>query len=111
MSQNSPETTSNSTYDQVFENALKAYKKKTGKDLASDPLLRRLESCNSPDGVLGALREQIPDSEQSGTRNGRFMDWLDPTVSVLLNFSETIGGAVGLVSCSTPSQICLGSVP
>ncbi|KAI0287884.1 hypothetical protein BC826DRAFT_1178184 [Russula brevipes] len=94
MSQNPPETTSNSTYDLVFENALRAYKKKTGKDLASDPLLRRLETCTSPDVVLGVLREQIPDSDHPGTRNGCFMDWLDPTVNVLLNFSETIRGAV-----------------
>ncbi|KAI0280166.1 hypothetical protein BC826DRAFT_1191650, partial [Russula brevipes] len=91
MSQNPPET-----YDLAFENALRAYKKKTGTDLASDPLLRRLESCNSPDGVLAALREQIPDSDQPGIRNNRLMDWLDPTVNVLLNFSETIGGAVSL---------------
>ncbi|KAI0287846.1 hypothetical protein BC826DRAFT_1108113 [Russula brevipes] len=73
MSQNPPETTSNLTYDLVFENALKAYKKKTGKDLASDPLLRRLETCNSPDGVLGTLREQVPDSDQPETRNDRLM--------------------------------------
>ena len=110
MSQNPPETTSNSTYDLVFENALKAYKKKSGKDLASDPLLQRLETCNSPDLILGALREQIPNSDQSGTRNARFMDWLDPTVNVLLNFSETIGGVVNMVSCSTPNRFCLGSV-
>jgi hypothetical protein len=88
MSQNPLETTSDSTYDLVFENALKAYKKKTGKDLASDPLLRRLETCNSPDGVLSALREQVPDSDQSGTHNDRLVNWLDPTVNVLLNFSD-----------------------
>ncbi|KAI0281742.1 hypothetical protein BC826DRAFT_1180193, partial [Russula brevipes] len=87
---------SQNPYDLAFENALRAFKKKTGKDLASDPLLRRLESCNSPDGVLAALREQIPDSDQPGIGNNRLMDWLDPTVNVLLNFSETIGGAVSL---------------
>ncbi|KAI0287856.1 hypothetical protein BC826DRAFT_1188750, partial [Russula brevipes] len=95
MSQNPPESTSNSNYDLIFENALKAYKKKTGKQLTSDPLLRRLESCNSPDTVLGALREQIP-GDQSGTHDDRFMNWLNPTVNVLLNFSETIGGTVSL---------------
>ncbi|KAI0284165.1 hypothetical protein BC826DRAFT_1179411, partial [Russula brevipes] len=96
MSPNPPETTSNSNYDLIFENALKAYKKKTGKDLTSDPLLRRLETCNSPDTVLGALREQIPDSGRSGTRDDRLMNWLDPTVNVLLSFSATIGGAISL---------------
>jgi len=96
MSQNSPQTRSSSNYDIIFDNALKAFKKKTGKDLTSDPLLQRLETCNSPDVVLGALREQIPDSDQPGTRNDRLINWLDPTVNVLLNFSDTISGAVGL---------------
>ncbi|KAI0287860.1 hypothetical protein BC826DRAFT_971919 [Russula brevipes] len=96
MSQNPPESTSNSNYDLIFENALKAYKKKTGKQLTSDPLLRRLESCNSPDTVLGAIREHIPGFGQSGTRDDPLMNWLNPTVNVLLNFSETIGGTVSL---------------
>ena len=97
MSQNPPESTSNSNYDLIFENALKAYKKKTGKQLTSSPLLRRLEICNSPDTVLGALREQIPGFDQSGTHDDRLMNWLNPTVNVLLDFSGTIGGAVSLV--------------
>src|ERR1700730_331516 len=71
MSHNPPESTSNSNYDLIFENALKAYKKKTGKQLTSSPLLRRLEICNSPDTVLGALREQIPGFDQSGTHDDR----------------------------------------
>jgi hypothetical protein len=100
MSQNPPESTSNSNYDLTFENALKTYKKKTGKQLTSDPLLRRLESCNSPDTVLGAIREQIPGFDRSGTHDDRLMNWLNPTVNVLLDFSETIGGTVSLVSCS-----------
>jgi hypothetical protein len=111
MSPNPPGTTSNSNYDLIFENALKAYKKKTGKDLTSDPLLRRLETCDSPDSVLGALREQIPDSGRSGTRDDRLMNWLDPTVNVLLSFSATIGGALSLVSCSTFERVFLRSVP
>jgi hypothetical protein len=95
MSHNLPQTTSSANYQAIFDNALEAYKKKTGNDLASDPLLRRLESCNSPDTVLDVLREQIPGFDQSGSR---LTTWVQPTINVLYNFSSTIGGAVSLVS-------------
>lgn len=97
MSQNY-ETSSVSNYQLIFENALATYEKKTGKNLASDPLLRRLESCRSPNAVLGILREQIPRFDQSGSNNDRLSDWLNPTVSVLYTFSSTIGEAFNLVS-------------
>jgi hypothetical protein len=100
MSQNSPQTRSSSNYDIIFDNALKAYKNKTGKDLTSDPLFPRLETCSSPDSVLDALREQVPNFDQPGTRNDRLMNWLNPTVNVLYAFSTTIGGAASSVSCS-----------
>ena len=98
MSQNLPETLSTRNYQVMFDNALKTYKDKTGKDLALDPLLRQLESCNSPDAVLDLLRKQIPGFNQSGSSHERPMKWLDPTVNVLCAFSSTIGGAVSLVS-------------
>jgi len=79
----------------MFDNALEAYKKKTGNDLPSDPLLRRLESCSSPDTVLNVLREQIPRFDQSGSR---LTKWVEPTINVLYTFSSTIGGTVSLVS-------------
>jgi len=98
MSQNRPQTSSSANYRLIFDNALETYKKKTGKDLRlpSDPLLRRLESCNSPDTVLDILREQIPAAfAQSGNR---LTTWVKPTINVLYTFSSTIGSAVGLVS-------------
>ena len=95
MSHNLPQTSSSANYQLIFDNALEAYKKKTGNDLPSDPLLRRLESCNSPDAVLDVLREQIPAFDQSGSR---LTTWVKPTISVLYTFSSTIGDAVSLVS-------------
>ena len=100
MSENPPAISSSANYQLTFDNALKAYKKKTGKDLASDPLLTRLESCDSPDAVLTLLRDQVPGFDQSGnsiTSDG-LTKWLDPTVNVLYTFSSTIGSAVSLVS-------------
>ena len=87
-------------YQVIFDNALEAYKKKTGKDLASDPLFRKLQSCDSPDTVLNVLREQIPgfDQSASGSSNDRLTRWVKPTVNVLYTFSSTIGSAVSLVS-------------
>ena len=98
MSQNLHETLSTSNYQVIFDNALKAYKNKTGNDLPSDPLIYKLESCNSPDAVLDLLREEIPGFNQSGSSHDGPMKWLDPTVNVLFSFSSTIGGALSLVS-------------
>ena len=93
-----PEAASSSDYEVIFDNALKAYKKKTGKDLASDPLLRKLETCNSPDSVLVMLKDQIPGFNQSGNSDERLTKWVLPVVNVLYNFAATIGGAVSFVS-------------
>jgi hypothetical protein len=95
MSQNLPRTSSSANYQVIFDNALETYKKKTGKDLPSDPLLRRLEYYNSPDAVLDVLREQIPAFDQPGSRLTR---WVKPTINVLCTFSPSIGDAVSLVS-------------
>jgi hypothetical protein len=100
MSKDFPDCSSTSNYQSIFDNALEAYKKKTGKDLASDPLFRKLQSCDSPDAVLSVLREQIPGFDQSGSSNDRLTRWVIPTVNVLNSFSSTIGSAVSLVSKS-----------
>lgn len=107
MSQTSPPASdaSRSNYQVIFDSALKTYKKKTGKDLTKDPLLRRLETCNSPDAVLYILRAQILEPGQpQGSRN-RLTTWLDPTVNVLISFSATLGALVGQVSPGDPAGI------
>jgi hypothetical protein len=95
ISQNPPEAAPWSDYEVIFDSALKTYKKKTGRDLASDPLLRRLEICNSPDSVLSLLKQHIPGFEQS---DERLTNWVNPAVNVLYTFAATIGGAFSLVS-------------
>ena len=98
MSRSPTSVASSSNYQVIFDNALEAYKKKTGKDLTSDPLLHTLETCNSPDAVLDLLRAQILEPGQPQSSGTKFTTWLDPTVNVLNAFSGTIGGFVGLVS-------------
>jgi len=83
-------------YQLIFDDALKVYKKKTGKDLRSHPLLSKLENCDSPEAVLIALREQIPGFDEAGSSDDKYTKWLDPTVNVLFAFSSTIGAGVSL---------------
>ena len=98
MSQASATTTPRSNYETIFRNALEAYKKKTGNDLRSHPLLAKLKACDSPDAVLTTLREQIPGFDQSGSSDDKFAKCLDLTVNVLYTLSSTIGSGVSLVS-------------
>jgi len=98
MSQIPPSAASQFNYQTIFDNALEAYKTKTGNDLTSDPLLHSIENCNSPDAVLTILRAQIIEPGQPQSSFNRLTTWLDPTVKVLNAFSATIGGLVGLVS-------------
>ncbi|KAF8490155.1 hypothetical protein F5888DRAFT_1638229 [Russula emetica] len=100
MSQSRPnpesKALSNSNYQHLFSVALESYKKRTGKDLTSNPLLPRLETCNSPDAVIALLREQIPgfDQSRSDDDSERLSKWLNPTVNVIVAFSGTISDFV-----------------
>jgi hypothetical protein len=98
MSQTSPEAASRSNYQVIFDSALQAYKKKTGKDLTSDPLLSSLETCNSPDEILAILQAQIFWPGQHQSSGDKLLTCLNPTINFLNAFSVTIGGVVGLVS-------------
>jgi hypothetical protein len=97
------EVASHANYQTIFDSALQAYIKKTGKDLSTDPLFHRLESCSSPDDIITILRQQIPEFDQSTSQSScdRLTKWLDPTVKVINAFSTTIGSAAGLVGPTT----------
>jgi hypothetical protein len=94
MSQASPEA----NYQAIFDSALEVYKKKTGKDLTSHPLLRSFETCHSPDAVLAVLHAQTFGPGKPQSSGDKLLAWLNPTINVLNAFSATIGGGVSLVS-------------
>ncbi|KAH9984874.1 hypothetical protein BJV77DRAFT_145505 [Russula vinacea] len=79
----------------IFDAALETYKRRTKKDLASDPLLPSLESCDSPEAILTVLREQIPAFRQPQNGDDRFTKWVPPTVNFLSTICSAIGGGVG----------------
>ena len=93
-------TSTPSNFQVIFDNALKAYKKRTKKDLLTHPLAGRLETCDSANRILTVLQEQVQELNQSQRRNERWTRWLDPTVKVLYAFSETLGEGVTLVCLS-----------
>jgi hypothetical protein len=93
MSRTQPAPTS-SNLQLIFDNALKAYKKRTKNDLLTHPLAARFEVCDSASSMLALLQEQVQDFNQSQRNNTK---WLDPTVNVIHAFSETLGEGVGSV--------------
>jgi hypothetical protein len=93
MSHTQPTSTS-SNFQLIFENALKVYKKRTKNDLRTHQLAGRLEACISASSILIVLQELVQELNQSQRGNTK---WLDPTVNVLLAFSETLGEGVGSV--------------
>ena len=97
---------SSSNFQLIINTALKAYEKKTKRDLLADPLMSQLQTCDSSTSILAILQSQADDLDQARKSDERLTKWLSPTVNVLLTFSATIGGGVSLVrikcySCRT----------
>jgi len=88
---------SSSSFQSIFNAALKAYQKKTKSDLLAHPLAAQLQACSSPDHILAILQDKVNEFDQSRSRDERLSRWLNPTINVLLAFSATLGEGVGLV--------------
>jgi hypothetical protein len=97
MSQAHPTSTS-SKFRLIFDNALKAYRKRTKMDPLTHPLADRLETCDSASSILTVLQEHIQELDESQRNN---LKWLHPTVNVLHAFSKSLGEVVGSVCFRT----------
>ena len=93
-----PTPSSSSNFQAIFSAAVKAYEKRTKKDLLAHPLASQLQACNTPASILAILQGQVDDSDRAQESNERLTKWLNPTVNVLLTFSATISAGVSLVS-------------
>ena len=100
----SPSSTSNPKFSSIFNAALESYRRKTKKDLASHDLFPILQSCNSSEAVLTALRNNVPAFSESQNGNDGLTKWVTPTVNILYSFSAKVGGLVGLVSYRNASS-------
>lgn len=94
-------TSSSPNFQLIFNNALKAYEKRTRSDLLAHPLAAQLQACDSPGTILAVIYQQLEELHQSKEANERLTKWLNPTVNVLFAFSATLGEGVSLVSLWT----------
>ena len=105
MSNVSSTTTSSSNFQNIFNTALEAYKKKTKNDLLTHPLSAKLQHCHSPTAILLVLQELVQQLNQHRCRNKRIRSCLNPIVNVLYAFSTTIGEGVGyMLSCDSHTR-------
>ena len=79
---------SSSNFQLIFNNALKAYEKRTRRDLLAHPLAAELQNCNSPSEILAILHQKVQGLNQSMNSDDRWTKWLDPTVNVLYMLSD-----------------------
>jgi hypothetical protein len=98
MSHSSIAAASSFNVQQIINNALKVYKKRTTKDLLNHPLASELQLCESPTAILTFFQRQLVGLDQSPSSDDRRTKWLVPTVKVLYTFSATLEERAGLVS-------------
>jgi hypothetical protein len=103
MSHPASASASPSRFQSIFDSALDAYKKRANQDLASHPLLTRLQSCDSADAILTLLQDQLPVRGQSEGADDGLAKLLMPTLNVLYAFSATLAEGVGIVNTSASS--------
>ena len=96
MSQNPSTSASLSKFQLIIIDALKVYNKRTKNDILLHPLATQLQNCQSPSDVRTVLQEQVQGPHQSQSGDDRRTKWLDPTIHVLLTFSQAVG-TLGLV--------------
>jgi|SRR6266702_2253198 len=100
MSSNLQASSSTPNFQSIFDEALKEYKKKTGKELTTHPLAEEIKSCHSPEAILAILQGKANEINQSQSSDERLTKWLNPTVNILNALSVTLGEGVGTVSSS-----------
>src|SRR5579863_385093 len=94
-------SSSSSNFQLIINNALKAYEKRTKKDLLAHPLAAQFQACGSPSAILSVLQQQVQQLDKSQTSDDRWTNWLGPTVNVLYAFSAILGEGVCLVCLRT----------
>jgi hypothetical protein len=87
----------NSILNAGLSRALIEYKNKTGKPLLDRPLATELQRCDSVDAIKAVFQVQAEAFRQFRDGDKRLMKWINPVVDVLPTFSDTIGGAAGIV--------------
>jgi hypothetical protein len=90
---------SSSTFQALFNAAVRDYKDKTGTSLIDHPIAQRLETCQSVVSITSILQEQAQSFRQFSENDGRLMKALHSSVEVLCtpSISSALNSAIGLV--------------
>ena len=94
---------STDNFTAIFNAASTEYRRLTGKSLDTHPFAAQFDTCQTPDAISNILRTQAQAFAKYHEGDERLMTWLDPTIHILLTFSDTLGEGIGLVS----NLICL----
>ncbi|KAH9052840.1 hypothetical protein EDB87DRAFT_1581389 [Lactarius vividus] len=97
MSTSLEASSSTPNFQPIFNEALKEYKKKTGKELTTHALADEIKNCDSPEAILVVLQRKANELNQSQSSDERLTQWLTPTVNVLNALSATLGEGIGTI--------------
>ena len=90
--------TSSSSFQDLFNVALRDYENKTGIKLVDDPFAKKFENCDSVDSITAILQEQARIFQKFRGDDGKLMKSLKASVDVLYTLSNTVlSGGIGLV--------------
>jgi STAND-like protein len=81
----------------ILDEALAQYRELTGHELTAHPLAANFENWNSVDTVLDVFQDQSQKFSEFRKGNERLMEWLKPTVQVLVSVSGSLGNALSTV--------------
>ncbi|KAF8466108.1 hypothetical protein DFH94DRAFT_686226 [Russula ochroleuca] len=91
------QTSSSSSFQDLFNVALQDYENKTGIKLVDDPFAKKFEKCDSVDSITAVLQEQAQIFRKFRGDDGKLMKSLKASVDVLYTLSNTVlGGGIGL---------------
>jgi hypothetical protein len=82
----------------ILDGASAQYKELTGRDLATDPLAANFDNWDSVDAVLELFQDQARKFNEVRRGNEKLMEWLRPTVQVMVSVSASLGNALSTVS-------------
>jgi hypothetical protein len=93
------QSSSSSTFQALFYEALQDYKEKTGSSLSDHPFTKQLETCESVSSITSILQEQAQSFREFRKNDGKLMKALNSSVDVLCAplISSALNEAIGLV--------------
>ena len=85
-----------SSFEDLFDAALKDYQNQTRTSLVDHPFAKQLESCDSADSITAVLQEQAQIIRDFRGDDGKLMKSVKYSVNILYTLSTTTAG-IGLV--------------